>query len=122
MRRAASGQVPPFRPEQSPGYLYEQLAAYLEGLITAGTLRPHTLLPAERRMTEEYGVSLGTARHATELLRRRGLVVTIRSKGTYVASLPSTGAAPVDAAMGSTDDAATAVEGSESGLARFQEG
>lgn len=66
-------------------------------------------------------MSLGTARHATELLRRRGLVVTIRSKGTYVAPLPSTGADPVDAAMRSTDDATTAVEGSESGLARFQD-
>lgn len=58
MRPAASGQVPRFRPEQSPSYLYEQLADYLEGLITAGTLRPHTLLPAERRMTEEYGCRL----------------------------------------------------------------
>ena len=52
--------------------------------IISGYLQPHTPLPAERRLADEYGVSLGTARRATELLRERGLVVTLRSKGTYI--------------------------------------
>lgn len=31
-----------------------------------------------------FGVSLGTARRTVRLLRERGLVVTVRSKGTFV--------------------------------------
>jgi GntR family transcriptional regulator len=48
-------------------------------------LAPNTPLPGERDLANEYRVSLGTARHATRLLRDRGLVITVRSKGTYIA-------------------------------------
>ncbi|WP_407652672.1 GntR family transcriptional regulator [Amycolatopsis cynarae] len=41
-------------------------------------------LPSARYLAQEYSVSLGTARHATQLPRDRGLVQTIKSKGTYV--------------------------------------
>ncbi|GAA4664001.1 MULTISPECIES: winged helix-turn-helix domain-containing protein [Amycolatopsis] len=75
-----------FNPEDvPPGYLYEHVAAHLAARITSGELAPNTALPSERRLASEYGVSLGTARHATRLLRFRGLVITVRSKGTYVA-------------------------------------
>ncbi|WP_346054796.1 MULTISPECIES: winged helix-turn-helix domain-containing protein [Amycolatopsis] len=53
--------------------------------MESGDLAPNTPLPSERRLAQEYGVSLGTARHATRLLRFRGLMITVRSKGTYVA-------------------------------------
>jgi GntR family transcriptional regulator len=69
----------------SPGYLYEVMAQHLAARIEIGELPPNTPLPSERRLAAEYGVALGTARHATRLLRIRGLVVTIPSKGTYVA-------------------------------------
>jgi DNA-binding GntR family transcriptional regulator len=68
-----------------PGYIYEDMADHLAARIGSGELRPNTPLPSERHLAQEYGVSLGTARHATRLLRYRGLVVTIRSKGTYIA-------------------------------------
>jgi GntR family transcriptional regulator len=68
-----------------PGYLYEALAKRLAARIHTGELAPHSPLPAEGQLAREYGVSLGTARHATRLLRDWGLVVTVRSKGTYVA-------------------------------------
>lgn len=74
--------------DDAPGYLYEKLANHLAERITSGELAPHTRLPAERRLAEVYGVSLGTARHATQLLRERGLVITIRSRGTFVAGAP----------------------------------
>jgi DNA-binding GntR family transcriptional regulator len=61
--------------------MYDHLAAR----IVSGDLAPNTPLPSERRLAQEYSVSLGTARHATRLLRFRGLVKTIRSKGTYIA-------------------------------------
>ena len=79
--------APTFNPDgYPPGYLYELMAEHLANRIRSGELPPNAPLPAERRLAQEYGVSLGTARHATELLRTRGLVVTVRSKGTFVAS------------------------------------
>ncbi|MFD2419076.1 GntR family transcriptional regulator [Amycolatopsis pigmentata] len=71
--------------DESPGYIYEKMAEHLANRIAAGELTPHTPLPAEKKLALEYGVSLGTARHATRLLQHRGLVITIRSKGSYVA-------------------------------------
>jgi DNA-binding GntR family transcriptional regulator len=76
--------VPKFDPGDTPGYVYEMMADHLAARIEAGEMAPNTPLPSERRLAEEYGVSLGTARHATRLLRYRGLVITIRSKGTYI--------------------------------------
>ncbi|WP_236796310.1 winged helix-turn-helix domain-containing protein [Amycolatopsis sp. GM8] len=67
-----------------PEYLYDRLADYLAELITRGRFRRYQKFPGEIQLSSEYGVSLGTARHATELLRRRGLVTTVKSKGTYV--------------------------------------
>jgi DNA-binding GntR family transcriptional regulator len=66
------------------GYLYQAVAGDLTRRIRSGELPPNTPLPAEVDLARRYGVSLGTARHATRLLRERGLVVTIRCKGTYV--------------------------------------
>lgn len=69
---------------EPPGYLYQAVASDLTRRIRSGELPPHAPLPAEGDLARSYGVSLGTARHATRVLRERGLVVTIRSKGTYV--------------------------------------
>ncbi|WP_374202720.1 GntR family transcriptional regulator [Amycolatopsis sp. GM8] len=78
-----------FRPNDAAGYVYDQMADHLAARIESGELAPNTPLPNERRLAEEYAVSLGTARHATRLLRYRGLVVTLRAKGTYIADHPS---------------------------------
>lgn len=77
--------IPEFDPGDTPGYVYEMMAEHLGARIESGELAPNTPLPSERRLAEEYGVSLGTARHATRILRNRGLLVTVKSKGTYVA-------------------------------------
>lgn len=67
-----------------PGYLYQMMADHLAARIDAGDLPAGRPLPNERSLADEYGVSLGTARHATRILHQRGLVITFRSKGTYV--------------------------------------
>jgi DNA-binding GntR family transcriptional regulator len=71
--------------DDAPGYIYEKMADHLAERIHKGDLAPNTPLPGERDLADEYRVSLGTARHATRLLRDRGLVITVRSKGTYIA-------------------------------------
>lgn len=74
-----------FTPDPATGYIYMQLADYLDGQVADGTLEPGTRLPAERDLATEYGVSLGTARRATDVLRDRGTVVTFPSTGTFIA-------------------------------------
>jgi DNA-binding GntR family transcriptional regulator len=73
----------------SPVPLYVQLANLLEAEIKAGKLAPGALLPSEKQLVQEHGVARGTARRAVELLRERGLVMTIQARGTYVAEKPS---------------------------------
>lgn len=71
--------------KEGPEYIYQTVAEHIAHRIKSGELKPNSPLPAERRLADEYGVSLGSARHATQLLREWGLVITVRSKGTYVA-------------------------------------
>jgi DNA-binding GntR family transcriptional regulator len=77
--------VPEWNPdEKTPGYLYLRLADHIEALIAAGRYPVNSMLPNEREMVAEFGVSIDTVRRATQELRERGLVVTLPSKGTYV--------------------------------------
>lgn len=74
-----------FDPDAEPKrYRYESLAEHLTQLIDNGVLGANVRLPAELQVASQYGVSLGTTRHALQLLRERGLIVTVRSKGTFV--------------------------------------
>src|SRR5437764_13563985 len=75
-----------FQPDPT-NYAYVHMANHIKKRIEAGELKFNKPLPAERRLAQEYGVSLGTARRATEELRSWGLVFTLRSKGTFVGRL-----------------------------------
>ncbi|MEU8621305.1 GntR family transcriptional regulator [Streptomyces sp. NPDC048623] len=77
---AASGPLDP----QSATPLYVQLANAIAEQITSGSLAPDRPIPSEHRLAEEYGVARLTARRATQELRERGLVITVRGKGSYV--------------------------------------
>jgi GntR family transcriptional regulator len=68
----------------SPTPLYVQLADLLEAQIKAGKLAPGDRLPSEKQLVQEHGVARGTARRAVEVLRERGLVITIQARGTFV--------------------------------------
>ncbi|MTD56869.1 winged helix-turn-helix domain-containing protein [Amycolatopsis pithecellobii] len=70
-----------------PGYLYNQVAEHIEARIRAGELRPNEPLYAENKLANEYGVSLGTSRHAVRILCERGLLRVVPSKGVYVVPL-----------------------------------
>lgn len=71
-----------------PEPLYEQIAAILIARIEDGTYPPRRRIPSEAGIVDEFGVSRPTARSAIQLLVERGLVVTARGKGSYVAGLP----------------------------------
>lgn len=68
----------------SPTPLYRQVAEVLAERITSGTLKPDRPIPSEKQVQDEFGVSRVTARKAVEVLRDRGLVVTLPQRGTFV--------------------------------------
>lgn len=64
--------------------LYEQLADHLAARIASGDFAPGDRFPAEQDLADQYGVAYHTVRNALKVLRERGLVVTLRGRGTYV--------------------------------------
>ncbi|WP_344650708.1 GntR family transcriptional regulator [Cryptosporangium japonicum] len=64
---------------------YVAIAGELRDRITQERLAPHTLMPSERELSESYGVSRMTARHALSLLENEGYVYRRPPRGTFVA-------------------------------------
>ena len=54
--------------------LYEKVAARIEALIDAGTLRPGQRIPSVRRLREQWNVSMSTVLGAYRLLEDRGRI------------------------------------------------
>lgn len=78
--------VPAFDPAAAgPTYLYVAVADHIAARVDAGELERGALLPNERELADEYGVSVRTARRAKEHLRERGLLVSLHRKGTFIA-------------------------------------
>ena len=71
-----------------PDPLYEQIAAVLTARIADGTYPPRRRIPSEAAICDEFSVSRPTARAAVQLLVERGLVRTVRGKGSYVVDEP----------------------------------
>lgn len=67
-----------------PVPLYQQLADLLRADIESGRLLPNRPIPSETTLRQQHGVSRDTVRHALDVLRDAGVVVTVRGKGTYV--------------------------------------
>ena len=76
--------VPPFKPTQLR-LMYEQVAEHIAARIETRELPPGSKLPPERDLADEYGVAYNTVRRAMDVLRERGLIVTMHGRGTYVA-------------------------------------
>ncbi|MFE0803701.1 GntR family transcriptional regulator [Streptomyces sp. NPDC058812] len=64
--------------------LYIQLADVIAKKIQSGELAPDRPIPSESHLADEYGVARLTARRTAQELRERGLIVTVRGKGSFV--------------------------------------
>jgi len=85
----------PARPVDPFGreHAYVQVANDVARRIKSGEITRK--LPAERALADDYGVAYVTLRHAMQVLREQGLIVTIHGRGTFVAaSLRSGGDQP----------------------------
>jgi DNA-binding GntR family transcriptional regulator len=63
---------------------YQRIAAALRQRIESGELAPGDMLPSITRISQEEGVSKGTAVKALDVLRREGLTYSIQGWGTFV--------------------------------------
>ncbi len=68
----------------SPMPLYHQLAELLLSEIRKGTYPPGSRIPSEHQLAATYRIGRPTARQATDLLVRRGILVRRRGSGTFV--------------------------------------
>ncbi|MFE0414185.1 GntR family transcriptional regulator [Streptomyces tendae] len=68
--------------------LYVQLADVIAKKIESGELAPDRPIPSENHLADEYGVARLTARRTAQELRERGLIVTVRGKGSFVVERP----------------------------------
>ncbi len=80
---------PSLDPDTSIPY-YEQIRAYLLAKIESGEFRPHTRTPSERVLSEQFGVSRMTVKHAIKELVSSGRLYTRVGKGTFVSDPPIT--------------------------------
>jgi GntR family transcriptional regulator len=65
--------------------IYVQIAEGISSLLQRGFFPAGSLLPAERVLCEQYGVSRMTLRQAMSILERQGLIESHRGRGTFVA-------------------------------------
>ncbi|MEU1298320.1 GntR family transcriptional regulator [Streptomyces shenzhenensis] len=71
---------------EQPAYL--RVAGDLRKKIVEGSLPPHTRLPSQARIRQEYGVSDTVALEARKVLMAEGLVEGRSGSGTYVRERP----------------------------------
>jgi GntR family transcriptional regulator len=83
-RSLPGGQLEHTRTPAAPS-TYVRIAGELRDRILGEPLPPHTLLPSERELGEQYAVSRMTARHALALLESEGYVYRRPPRGTFVA-------------------------------------
>jgi DNA-binding GntR family transcriptional regulator len=67
---------------RKPPYL--QVADILAERIRSGKYPKDSRIPTESELTEEFEIGRNTARRAVEVLRERGLVETVKTRGSYV--------------------------------------
>lgn len=67
-----------------PQLEYRRIADALAARIGSGRYAAGSKLPSEQALAEDFGVAYGTVRRAMDVLRERGLILTVWGKGTFV--------------------------------------
>jgi GntR family transcriptional regulator len=81
---AGSGDIQPVD-QDAPAYAWQQIVRQILGLVAAGTWPAGRRIPSEGDLGYGFQVARGTLRKATEWLAERGIIVTRRGRGTFIA-------------------------------------
>lgn len=65
---------------------YREIAAQMRAALADGEWKPGGAIPAERRLSDRFGVSIGTVRKAVDELVAANLLIRQQGRGTFVAS------------------------------------
>lgn len=68
----------------SGDYVYAQVAQILRQRIASGAYPAGRVMPSARTLSQELEVSIGSVKHAIEVLRAEGLVETRIGRGIVV--------------------------------------
>lgn len=66
--------------------LYKEIKRKLMEALTTGEWKPGEAIPAERRLSSRYGISIGTVRKAIDELVAENILIRQQGRGTFVAS------------------------------------
>lgn len=64
--------------------IYEQIVEQFERYIAYGVLKPKEQVPSIRELAASLGVNPNTVKKAYEELEKRGAIITVSTKGTFV--------------------------------------
>ncbi len=68
------------------GPLYKDVKRQLMEVLSRGEWKPGETIPSERRLAEQYGISIGTVRKAIDELVAENILIRQQGRGTFVAS------------------------------------
>ena len=86
MQRFMGGAAPFEKSDQDGSPLYFQLAKSIQKQIESGRLKTGDLVPSERKVAAFNNLSVATVRKAYEELSKKGFLIRVHGKGTFVAS------------------------------------
>jgi len=66
--------------------LYKEVKRRLTDALTRGEWKPGAAIPAERRLSERFSISVGTVRKAIDELVAEHILIRQQGRGTFVAS------------------------------------
>ena len=68
--------------------VYLQLKESIEKKIRDGVYKVGDKIPSERQMSELYGITRVTVKHAIRMLEEEGVLCSKQGKGTFVVDTP----------------------------------
>ena len=81
-------KMPPINPiligKNDARPIYHKLQSFLRGQIENNIIKPGEQIPTERKLAEDFGVSVGTVKKALWGLAQQGLLYRIQGRGTFV--------------------------------------
>ena len=69
---------------QNSAPIYEQIVEQIERYIAFGVMKPKEQIPSIRELASNLGINPNTVKKAYEELEKRGAIVTVSTKGTFV--------------------------------------